>query len=80
MHATFASEEEWGAAEEVQVSLAGDQTTVMRLTRAGTLLLPPGSDGLVPPVVPMGAIIEQLGYKLVFPPVTASFILLMISL
>ena len=37
----------------------------MRLTRAGTLLLPPGRDGLVQPIVPMGAIIEQLGYKLV---------------
>ena len=60
------SEEEWIEADEVQVSLAGDQTTVMRLTRAGTLLLPPGRDGLVQPIVPMGAIIEQLGYKLVW--------------
>ena len=48
------SEEEWIEADEVQVSLAGDQTTVMRLTRAGTLLLPPGRDGLVQPTVPMG--------------------------
>ena len=60
------SEEEWIEANEVQVSLAGDQTTVMRLTRAGTLLLPPGRDGLAQPIVPMGAIIEQLGYKLVW--------------
>ena len=60
------SEEEWIEADEVQVSLAGDQTTVMRLTRAGTLLLPLGRDGLVQPIVPMGAIIEQLGYKLVW--------------
>ena len=37
------SEEEWEVAEEVQVSLAGDQSTFMRLTRAGTLLLPPGA-------------------------------------
>ena len=59
------SEEEWIEADEVQVSLAGDQTTVMRLTRAGTLFFPPGRDGLVQPIVPMGAIIEQLGYKLV---------------
>ena len=36
----------------------------MRLTASGTLLLPPGRDGLVQPIVPMGAIIEQLGYKL----------------
>ena len=28
------SEEEWIEADEVQVSLAGDQTTIMRLTRA----------------------------------------------
>eukprot|EP00439_Symbiodinium_sp_Y106_P028464 s4801_g3.t1 len=60
------SEEEWVAAEEVQVSFVGDQTTVMRLTRAGPLLLPPGRDGLVQPIVPMGAIIEQLGYKLIW--------------
>ena len=60
------SEEEWIEADEVQVSLAGDQTTVMRLTRAGTLLLRPGRDGLVQPIVPMGTIIEQLGYKLVW--------------
>ena len=60
------SEEEWEAALEVQVSLAGDTTTTMRLTSSGTLLLPPGRDGLVQPIVPMGAIIEQLGYKLVW--------------
>ena len=59
-------EEEWEAASEVQVSLAGDTTTTMRLTSSGTLLLPPGRDGLVQPIVPMGAIIEQLGYKLVW--------------
>ena len=56
-------EEEWEAASEVQV---GDTTTTMRLTSSGTLLLPPGRDGLVQPIVPMGAIIEQLGYKLVW--------------
>ena len=39
-------EEEWEAASEVQVSLAGDTTTTMRLTSSNTLLLP----------------IEQLGY------------------
>ena len=59
-------EEEWEAASEVQVSLAGDTTTTMRLTSSNTLLLPPGRDGLVQPIVPMGAIIEQLGYKLVW--------------
>ena len=35
-------EHEWDAACEVQVALAGDNTTSMRLTASGTLLLPPG--------------------------------------
>ena len=59
-------EHEWDTACEVQVALAGDNTTSMRLTASGTLLLPPGRDGLVQPIVPMGAIIEQLGYRLVW--------------
>ena len=59
-------EHEWDTACEVQVALAGDNTTSMRLTASGTLLLPPGRDGLVQPIVPMGAIIEQLGYTLVW--------------
>ena len=57
---------EWEAALEVQVALAGDNTTSMRLTSSGTLLLPPGRDGSIQPIVPMGAIIEQLGYKLIW--------------
>ena len=48
------------------VALAGDNTTSMRLTSSGTLLLPPGRDGSIQPIVPMGAIIEQLGYKLIW--------------
>ena len=56
---------EWEAALEVQVALAGDNTTSMRLTSSGTLLLPPGRDGSIQPIVPMGAI-EQLGYKLIW--------------
>ena len=59
-------EKEWEEALEVQVALAGDNTTSMRLTSSGTLLLPPGRDGLCQPIIPMGAIIEQLGYKLVW--------------
>ena len=59
-------EHEWDAACEVQVALAGDNTTSMRLTSSGTLLLPPGRDGSIQPIVPMGAIIEQLGYKLIW--------------
>ena len=59
-------EREWDAACEVQVALAGDNTTSMRLTSSGTLLLPPGRDGSFQPIVPMGAIIEQLGSKLIW--------------
>ena len=40
---------EWEAAMEVQVALAGDNTTSMRLTSSGTLLLSPGRDGLIQP-------------------------------
>ena len=58
---------EWDEALEVQVSLAGDNSTLMRLTQSGTLLLPPlERAGSVQPVVPMGAVIEQLGYSLVW--------------
>ena len=58
---------EWDEALEVQVSLAGDNTTCMRLTQSGTLLLPPlERAGSVQPIVPMGAVIEQLGYSLVW--------------
>ena len=48
------------------MSLAGNTTTTVRLASSGTLLLPPGRDGLAQPIVPMSAIIEQLGYKLVW--------------
>ena len=58
---------EWDDALEVQVSLAGDNSTLMRLTQSGTLLLPPlERAGNVQPIVPMGAVIEQLGYSLVW--------------
>ena len=58
---------EWDDALEVQVSLAGDNSTLMRLTQSGTLLLPPlERAGSVQPIVPMGAVIEQLGYSLVW--------------
>ena len=46
-------DQEWEAALEVQVALAGDNTTSMRLTSSGTLLLPPGRDGSIQPIVPM---------------------------
>ena len=44
---------EWDEAVEVQVSLAGDNSTLMRLTQLGTLLLPPlERAGSVQPIVP----------------------------
>ena len=58
---------EWDEAVEVQVSLAGDNSTLMRLTQSGTLLLPPlERAGSVQPIAPMGAVIAQLGYSLVW--------------
>ena len=40
---------------------SGDNSTLMRLTQSGTLLLPPlERAGSVQPIVPMGAVIEQL--------------------
>ena len=55
---------EWDEAVEVQVS---DNTTCMRLTQSGTLLLPPlERAGSAQPIVPMGAVIEQLGYSVVW--------------
>ena len=58
---------EWDDALEVQVTLAGDNSTSMCLTQSGTLLLPPlERAGSVQPIVPMGAVIEQLGYSLVW--------------
>ena len=47
-------EEEWEAASELQVSIAGDTTATMRVSSSGTLLLPPGRDGLVQPIVHNG--------------------------
>ena len=58
---------EWDEALEVQVSLAGDNKTCTRITQSGTLLLPPlERAGSAQPIVPMGAVIEQLGYSLVW--------------
>ena len=54
---------EWDEAVEVQVS----NSTLMRLTQSGTLLLPPlERAGSAQPIAPMGAVIEQLGYSLVW--------------
>ena len=46
---------EWDEAVEVQVSLAGDNSTLMRLTQSGTLLLPPlERAGSAQPIVQWG--------------------------
>ena len=56
------SEAEWASAQPVVVSLAGSETSAMRLSAAGTLLLPPTSSAQT--IVPLGSVIQQLGYRL----------------
>ena len=53
---------EWNSAQPVRVSLAGKETVDMRLSSSGTLLLPPTSDAQT--IVPLGSVIQQLGYRL----------------
>ena len=68
---------EWEEAEEVAVHLAGSHQLVMRITASGTLLMPCkySSDDLqksssVSPqtIVPMGQLINTLGYTMVWSP------------
>ena len=71
------SGDEWETAENVMVQLAGNHQLTMRITKGGTLLMPPGScskpeqapQGLqAQTIVPMGGLIETLGYTLVWSP------------
>ncbi|CAE7562101.1 ycf43, partial [Symbiodinium sp. CCMP2456] len=71
-----ASTSEWESAEEVAVQLAGCHQLTMRITSAGTLLMPPrvSSTAMDLPepqtqtIVPMGKLIETLGYTMVWKP------------
>ena len=61
------SEEEWLKGELVKVALAGGQSITMRMNEAQTLLLPPTPDdgeGSKASIVPMGALVATLGYKM----------------
>ena len=71
------SEEEWLQAEDVAVQLAGRHQLMMKITAAGTLLMPfkgasPGADASQTPrpqtIVPMGQLIKTLGYSMVWTP------------
>ena len=59
------SNEEWDKAEPVQVKLAANAETILRQTPVGSLLHPISSENPEPPpIVPLGRIIERLGYVL----------------
>ena len=58
-----ASSSEWGEARPVTVNLAGNQVVSMRMTSSGTLLLPVSESGSTT-ILPIGALIQTLGYRL----------------
>ncbi|CAE7771761.1 ycf43 [Symbiodinium sp. CCMP2456] len=71
-----ANAQEWLEAEEVAVQLAGNHHLTMRITTSGTLLMPrqedrEGKERLAikaQTIVPMGKLIETLGYTMVWSP------------
>ena len=71
---TARSKDEWDGATEVMVQLAGSYSLVMRITESGTLLMPykgdleDGARGGVQAqtIVPMGQLIQTLGYTMVW--------------
>ncbi|CAE7227151.1 unnamed protein product, partial [Symbiodinium sp. CCMP2456] len=68
--------EEWTTSSEVAVQLAGNHKLVMRITEAGTLLMPYKKVGAMgeglddfnkaQTIVPMGQLIQTLGYTMVW--------------
>ncbi|CAE7843057.1 unnamed protein product, partial [Symbiodinium sp. KB8] len=70
----YRSKDEWDGATEVMVQLAGSYSLVMRITESGTLLMPykgdleDGARGGVQAqtIVPMGQLIQTLGYTMVW--------------
>ncbi|OLP94859.1 hypothetical protein AK812_SmicGene23091 [Symbiodinium microadriaticum] len=71
------TKQEWEAAEEVQVQLAGTHTLLMRMSSTGTLLMPYGSkreharegqEGSGQTIVPIGQLVQTLGYSLHWTP------------
>ena len=72
---TAATQWEWDTADNVIVQLAGNHNLPMRITSAGTLLMPykdnihsAGSQLQTQTIVPMGQLIETLGYEMMWNP------------
>ena len=59
---------EWRDGNPVLVNLAGGERVELRMNDAGTLLIPPmnftGEDQQTTPIVPLGALVQLLGYRL----------------
>ena len=58
------TDEEWWNASPVVVTLAGGESVSLRMNEGGTLLVPStGREGTAP-IVPLGSLVQQLGYTL----------------
>ena len=64
-----AKEEEYDGGQPVQVTLAGEDVRVLRQNNEGTILVQE-ENGAVQPIVPLGAVITELGYTLHWTPKT----------
>eukprot|EP00439_Symbiodinium_sp_Y106_P069899 s163_g12.t1 len=70
------SVEEWRDAEKVMVELAGNHMLQMRMTSGGTLLMPykqlhgDSSSRSAQTIVPLGQLVQTLGYSLIWTPTT----------
>ena len=62
-----AKEDEYQRGEPVQVTLAGEDVRVLRQNQQGTILVQE-ENAQVQPIVPLGAVIENLGYTLHWSP------------
>ena len=63
------SEEEWAAAAPVTVNLAGGEAVSLKMNSGGTILVPITAStaaGSSSPIVPLGALVGQLGYTMVW--------------
>ena len=60
----MASKGELDTSAQVTVTLAGDDTRVLSQTPLGTIVIPESATSAVQPIVPLGALIHDLGCKL----------------
>ena len=58
------TEEEWWEADPVVVTLAGGESVSLRMNKGGTLLVPVTGRESTSPIVPLGSLVQQLGYTL----------------